>query len=203
MPSRNTDKVYVSDNFYHIYNRGVNKERIFNDEQDYRIFLNLLKRYLDEVQTSDEKGRVYKNLHDGLELVAYCLMPNHFHMLMYLHDTSAITSLMQGMTTAYSMYYNKKYGRVGHLFQGRFKAVMIDNDAYLQHISRYIHLNPVSYKTWPYTSLPYYLGSQSAGWIKPDRIMELFDTTEEYAQFVDDYEDYQDTKDEVELELAY
>lgn len=202
MPSRNIEKIYVHDTFYHIYNRGVNKRRIFIDDQDYAVFLNLLKRYLSETAIKDSKGRTYESLHGKVELVSFCLMPNHFHMLLYLHEPAAITRLLRSVVGSYTVYFNKRHGRVGHLFQDRFKAVEIDNDSYLSHISRYIHLNPVSYKTWDYTSLPYYLGEKYATWVQPDRILELFDNVEQYAEFVDDYVANKEMLDEIKRELA-
>ena len=79
---------------------------------------------------------------------------------------------------------------------------MITNDTYLQHISRYIHLNPKNYKNWHFSSLPYYLEKQTASWVQPHRILELFDDKKEYANFVNDYKDYKETLDEIKHELA-
>ena len=81
MPSRNVYKIYLENSYYHVYNRGVNKRVIFQDNQDYVTFLNLLKRYLLNNQPKDRFGRTYLNLSGRLELLAYCLMPNHFHMI--------------------------------------------------------------------------------------------------------------------------
>lgn len=101
------------------------------------------------------------------------------------------------------MYFNKKYKRVGHLFQDRFKASLIDDDAYLQHITRYIHLNPEGYKTWEWSSLNYYLGKKHADWLKSSRIMALFDNNiAGYEQFIDDYGNYQKSLDTLGFILA-
>lgn len=201
VPGRNINKIYVADNYYHVYNRGVNKELIFRDGEDYSVFLNLFKRYLSKEPVHDDKGREYPWLYDDIELLAYCLMPNHFHALVYPHNSGAITLLFKYLTTTYGMYFNKKYNRVGPVFQSRFRAAMIINDAYLQHISRYIHLNHKDYKNWPFSSLPYYLGEQSAEWIQPQKILELFEENS-YTRFLADYEDYKATLDEVKKELA-
>ena len=80
MPSRNSRKEYVPETMYHVYNRGHNKDKIFLDDNDYAVFLNLLKRYLSKTVVTDEKGRPYEQLRDEVELVAFCLMPNHFHL---------------------------------------------------------------------------------------------------------------------------
>lgn len=202
MPSRNIEKQYVEDSFYHVYNRGVNKRRIFIDDKDYAVFLNLLKRYLSFTPVKDPKGRTYESFYDKVELVCFCLMPNHFHMLLYLREPPAITQLMRSVISSYTVYFNRRHQRVGHLFQDRFKAVRVDNDSYLTHITRYIHLNPVSYKTWDYTSLPYYLNEKSASWIRPDRILELFDDAKDYSDFVDDYIANKEMVDEIKNELA-
>lgn len=201
MSSPNRIKLYAADSFYHIYNRGINKRVIFKDEYDYSVFLNLLKRYLDEAPVKDNKGREYDSLMDRLELLAFCLMPNHFHLLIYQYDPEAMTRLLRGVGTSYSTYFNKRHGRIGPLFHERFKASLIGKDEYLQHISRYIHLNPVDYEKWEFSSLPYYLGRKNAGWVKPERILELFDTGE-YPQFVRDYEAHKRVLDEIKSELA-
>lgn len=201
MPSRNILKHYTPDAYYHIYNRGVNKRRIFLEDYDYKVFLNLLKRYLDIKPHTDNKGREYEHLRGKVELLAYCLMPNHLHLLLYAHDQQSISRLLTGVMTSYSMYFNKKYQRVGPLFQGRFKASGITNDAYLQHISRYIHLNPKAYKKYPYSSYADYVGERQTAWLQSNRILELFNR-DSYEAFVADYEDYKEQLDEVKHSLA-
>lgn len=201
MPSRNRVKTYVPQSYYHIYNRGVNKRKIFLDDQDYRVFLNLLKRYLDEEPAKDNKGREYESLHGRIKLLAYCLMPNHFHLLIYQENAEDMTRLLRGVATSYTKYFNKKHKRIGPLFQDAFKASHIVSDEYLQHISRYIHLNPQGYKSWPYSSLDYYLNRKSAGWVEPDMILGLFGPGE-YERFVADYEDHKRALEEIKTELA-
>lgn len=196
------EKIYLPDTYYHVYNRGVNKRRIFLDDEDYRVFLNLIKRYLSAEPVSDKKHRQYPWLHDDIELLAFCLMPNHFHLLFYQISENAMTALLRGISTAYTGYFNKKYGRVGHLFQDRFKASMITSDAYLHHISRYIHLNPHNYKTWPYSSYPYYTHAKQADWLQPEKILELFPSIPAYVEFVSDNTAYKDSLDEIKSELA-
>lgn len=201
MSSRNVIKDYVEDSFYHVYNRGVNKRKIFLDNDDYAVFLNLLKRYLDSEPVTDNKGREYEWLHKRIELLAFCLMPNHFHLLIYQHDKEAMTRLMRGTITSYTIYFNKKYRRTGPLFQDRFKASLITKDTYLLHISRYIHLNPHDYINWEFSSLLYYAGKKKAGWVNPDRIMEFFEG-DNYFAFIKDYEEQKLMLDELKHELA-
>lgn len=201
MPSRNLEKIYLGESFYHIYNRGVNKRRIFLDDEDFTIFLNLLKRYLNKEPATDKNGREYDWLYKEMELLAFCLMPNHFHLYIFQHTPEAMTRLLRGVGTSYAGYFNKKYKRSGHLFQDRFKASMINTNSYLIHVSRYIHLNPDDYRSYKWSSLPYYLGKKHAEWIKPDRILELFEN-DEYSKFVNDYESQKEILDHLKDELA-
>lgn len=203
MPSRNILKSFAADNYYHIYNRGVAKQVIYHDEEDYTVFLSLLKRYLDIEPHKNRRGAVYEHMRDEVELLAYCLMPNHFHLLFYLKEEQAITRLMRAVCTTYTAYYNKKYSRVGTLFQGRYKASPITSDEYLQHISRYIHLNPKDYLEWPYSSLGAYMGRQQIDWLIPGKIQGLFDGgPTEYRTFLKDYEGHKAALEEIKHELA-
>ena len=129
-------------------------------------------------------------------------MPNHFHALIYQRKSDAITKLFKSVITTYGMYFNKKYKRSGPLLQSRFKASLINRDDYLMHISRYIHLNPKNYKSWKFSSLPFYLGEKRAEWLKPQTILELFDNQADYRNFIEDYEDHKHLLDEIRLELA-
>lgn len=192
MPKRNAVKVYGSDEYYHIYNRGVAKEDIFRESSDYDYFLTLLKRYLSSKTATDTIGRTMANYKDLVELTAYCLMPNHFHLLCYLKEPSGIVKLMRSVMTAYTMYFNKKYNRSGGLYEGVFLASRITNEAYLWHITRYIHLNPmdlkVSYSSYPYSSLQYFIGDTQVSWLSTQRLVETDKDKAEYIEFVADYE---------------
>jgi len=135
--------------FYHIYNRGNSKQKIFHDKEDHERFVSLLflaagKNNFDYFNLS--RGGVWRDFERGsvyVDIGVYCLMPNHFHILITQPDNGSISKFMQKLTTAYAMYYNKKYERNGSLFQGKFKAEHIDNDRYLKYLFSYIHLNPV------------------------------------------------------------
>jgi len=201
MPSRNRVKQWAPEQVYHLYNRGNNKQRIFLDNEDYVVFLNLLKRHLSKKQTVDKLGRPYRNWYGDIELLAFCLMPNHYHLLVYQHTDTSITKFISSITTSYVGYFNKKHGREGRLFQDTFKASPIDEDDYWQHISRYIHLNPKNWQHWEWSSLPYFLGKKQADWVKPDRILADFEN-QEYMQFVSDYEGQKALLDELKHILA-
>jgi putative transposase len=203
MSSKNRIKQYASDSYYHVYNRGVNKKVIFNTPKDYAVFLNILKRHLGSEVQKDSSGRPYDKFGDSIELLAFCLMPNHFHMYVYQsEDDRAIELFMRKVITAYVMYYNRKHNRIGPLFQDRYKASLIDNEAYFQHISRYIHRNPMNYRDYEWSSLPYYLGNRQADWVKPAKIMGLFENPYDYSIFLDDIDDVFDSEDIVKVYLA-
>ena len=194
MPSRNIVREFAESQYYHVYNRGVEKRLIFLDDHDYIVFLGLLKRYLGLPDKSKKKlpRQANRHAHDSVRnevsLLAYCLMPNHFHLLLYQTTSDGVHKLMRRVATSYVMYFNARYNRVGSLFQGPYKASLITKDGYLQHISRYIHLNPSDYKNWPYSSYPYYASQKNTpSWLQQAMVLELFDNRDQYLAFVDDY----------------
>jgi putative transposase len=174
---------------------------IFKDDMDYTVFLNLLKRHLGKTIIKDKNGRDYPNYHQHLQLLAYCLMPTHFHLFVYQRDRNGITMLLRSVCVAYTMYFNRKYTRVGPLFQSRFKASMIDSDEYLAHITRYIHLNPSDYTNWPYSSLRYYVGNKHTEWLDPAPILELFGG-DDYDTYLKQYEHQKVLLDEIKSQIA-
>lgn len=204
VPGRNIIKTYDENGYYHIYNRGVEKQNIFLDEQDYRVFLSYLKHYLSPVDEFEKisPSRKLKNYFEEIDLLCYCLMPNHYHMLIRQHVSTAITSFIHSISTKYAMYFNKKYRRRGHLFQGIYRAVMIESEPQLIHVSRYIHrnpdptgFNPVGLAEYRYSSLSNYLGKIYQSWIKNEDIMNLFsikDIKNSYQSFVFESADLSD-----------
>lgn len=166
---------------------------IFEDDEDYRVFLNLLKRYLSIEVAKDNKNREYPNYSDDIDLVAYCLMPNHFHMLLYVkEDEKAIQRVMQSLITAYVMYFNKKRDRVGRLFGKQYRALPITEEAQLWHITRYIHLNAIDlgldYRKYKYSSISYYLNTKSSDWVRPNEILQMFkEAKQDYVEFLEEY----------------
>ena len=202
MPRRNVLKVDVPDSYYHVYARGNNKLKIFRDKQDYSVLLSLLKRYLSAEQQKAPDGYMYPSLSGKIELLCFCLMPNHFHLLLYQKDEKTMETLMRGVMTSYSLYFNKRYKRTGTLFESRYKASLISQQSYLEHITRYIHLNPTGWQKYPYSSLPYYLGKQKADWILPKFILDILGTKEKYIEFLKDCEDNKHMLDKIKHELA-
>lgn len=136
--------------FYHIYNRGTEKRNVFASRADWNRFLALL--YLaNQNEPADLKlqGSTLLEITEQrtgaplVEIVAYCLMPNHFHLLLREIEEGGISKFMQKLTTGYTVYFNKKNDRSGSLFQGRFKATHVVDDRYLHYLISYIHLNPM------------------------------------------------------------
>ncbi len=150
--------VFSIDEFYHLYNRGVDKRVIFLDTHDYERFLKLL--YL----CNSNESVVMKEVEDLsfaeilnlkreqaiVDVGCFCLMPNHFHLLVREKKENGISVFIKKILTAYSMYFNKKYDRTGNLFEGPFRATHVDNDSYLKYLFAYIHLNPIKIinKNW-------------------------------------------------------
>ena len=201
MPSRNILKLDTPNSYYHVYFRGVNRQPIFVDDEDRRVLLNLFKRYLSGQKILSKQGVVYTDLSKDVELCCYCLMTNHVHMLLYQHKVGGMSSLMRSIMTSYSRYFNVKYKRSGPLFESRYKASSVLTQSYLIHISRYIHLNPKDWQSHPYSSIKQYLGQPSPDWLKPLRILDLFEG-DDYRQFVSDYEDHKAMLDEIKYDLA-
>jgi len=202
VPGRNIVKQYAADQYYHVYSRGVAKQIIFNDDQDYVYFLSILKRYLSREPANSPRHGIYPHYGKRISLLAYCLMPNHMHLLVYQEDERAIVEFMRALMTTYSLFFNKKYKRVGPVFQSRYRASRITQQDYLEHISRYIHLNPLEWEDYDYSSLKYYLNDASAEWLTPTKILELFPSPLQYLEFLKDYEGHKLMLDEIHWELA-
>lgn len=134
--------------YYHIYNRGVEKRDIFMSPEDHTRFHKMLfvANGTKPVVFKTIQGRPLDIIETGEKIVAigaYCLMPNHFHLLVKEIVEGGISIFMEKLSTGYSMYFNKKHDRTGALFQGKFKAEHVDSDEYLKYLFAYIHLNPV------------------------------------------------------------
>ena len=150
MPYR--EPIFFEGGFYHVYSRGSEKRKIFLDRADRERFLKRFKEY--------------KSKH-AVSVICYCLMPNHYHLLLQQTSKEPISKFISRLNLAYAMYFNKRYDRVGPLFQGRFKAKNIDNDEYLVHLSRYIHLNPrglikgIDVENYQWSSLKNYISGDN------------------------------------------
>ena len=204
MPAKNKTKTFEPNSFYHLYNRGYNRQEIFLDKQDYATFLYLLKRYLDpnfREKRKTPQGEVYWNrpntVSHQLKLIAYCLMPNHFHLLVFQKNPRGITKLMRRIASNYATYFNKKYQKEGSPFQGTYRAVKVTSEEQLLHLSRYIHLNPESLwcrslADYPYSSYSFYIKRRSCPrWLFPEEILAYFNAKTKnkssYFHFVESF----------------
>ena len=179
MPAKNSVKHFIEGHYYHVYNRGVDKKVIFREESDYLTFLHFLKVYLDPsyiITYKDSFGHLIDekkphHSYDKASLNCYCLMPNHFHLIIKLIGKIGMTDLMRKISVNYVSYYNKKYDRTGSLFGGIYKATTIENREAFNNVSRYIHLNPLeisrsnSIFEYPYSSLKHLVNHNVPKWL--------------------------------------
>ena len=138
----------VTDNIYHIFNRGVEKRHIFMDEHDYLRFVNNLAIFNNTRPVLNAKYRVKEiekldSRKPFVDVLAFCLMPNHYHLLLKQKEGNGISKFMNKIGVGYANYFNLKYKRVGSLFQGTFKAVLVEKESQFLYIPYYIHLNPL------------------------------------------------------------
>lgn len=201
MPSKYVNRQFQNGGIYHVYNRGVEKRAIFIDDYDRNIFLYYLFIYLAPLEQilfkyPELNLRIAsKNLNKELSLISYCLMPNHFHLLLKSNTATAIPKLLKQLTNAYVQYFNQKYHRVGGLMQGCYKAVQIENDEQLIHIVRYIHLNPVvaeldTIEHYPWSSHKVFIDPARTTYLAKDIALNYFKSVNKYQEFVSDQINY-------------
>jgi len=166
------------DHIYHLYNRGVDKSKIFFRKSDWEYFILKMHHYFKPEYVS---------------VLAYCLMPNHYHLLVDIHTEQFISKVIHPFFSSYVISVNKYQNRVGPLFQGPFKAKEIDSDESLLHLSRYIHLNPVEAglvshpNEWNYSSYLAYSGKKDEPFINSDLILSMMNGFTNYEKFVLEY----------------
>lgn len=185
MPAKVLRRTSQEGTYCHIYNKGVGKENIFKDGSDYDVFLGYLSEYLSVLGNPEDKkkefvikGRTFKgkphqpkNYFDKVELVAYSLMPDHFHLLLFQKSQGSIESFLRSLCTRYSIYFNKKYVRKGMLFEGPYKSVNISGISEIALLSGYIH-NDHNFSS----SLPEYLKARETAWVKPSAVLSYFES---------------------------
>ena len=193
--------------YYHLFNRAVNKQVIFHDVRDYARFLFLILYFQSEIKFP-QIGRIVKEFvksrafdtgdeqeiskNRTVELVAFCIMPNHFHLIVKELEEGGIADYMQRVLTAYSKYYNVKYEKSGHVFQGPYRVVHIENDRQMLYLSAYVHRNPRELKGWlsregsyPWSSYTDFV--ERNRWSKllmPDIILGSFKGPEKYKKYL-------------------
>jgi len=212
MPGRNIP--LVTDQIYHVVNRGVASTPVFLNKKDYlraqetilyyqnqspslsySHFLRLpIKQKSEILEILNEKGEFL------VDIIALCLMPNHIHLLLKQNQERGISIFMSNLTNSYTRYFNKRNERIGPLFQGKFKAVRIESDEQLLHVSRYIHLNPFTsfivktlkdLEVYPYSSLPEYLRYSKTNFFQKEIVLGQFKSRSSYKMFIFNQAEYQ------------
>ncbi len=211
---------FANEEHYHIFNRGVDKRNVFLDVKDYQRFLLSMKLLNDEEDGLMIRWRDYKQSNLGakvddflklgfrksdplIEIVAYCLNPNHYHFILKQVKEKGVEKFMHKVGISHSKYFNKKNKRSGSLFQGKFKAAHIDSNEYLLYLSAYVNENNFIHGYnkrggWPYSSLPDYLGERNSKLINKDIILDQFDSIDQYKEFLKDSALYMKEKKELE-----
>lgn len=216
--------VFSTGEYYHIYNRGTDKREIFLTSHDYNRFKALLyvcnSANPVNINLHLNKGRSFFELFEIdrretlVDIIAYCLMPNHFHLLIREKNDGGIARFLKKLSTGYSMYFNGKNERTGALFEGRFKAKYINSDEYLKYLIAYIHLNPVKIieprwkeegihdrkvaqeylMTYEWSSYPEYQGisRRESNIINRESGPEYFATVKDFDDYVSDWLSFSD-----------
>lgn len=217
MPSRITP--LISGHYYHIYNRGVNKRHIFLNKRDYIRATNLIRfyNYIDYpirfskflLLAKDERKEIWDRLKPSktyTDILAYCLMPNHFHMLLKQNEENGISKFIANFQNSYTKYFNIKNDRIGPLFQGQFKAKKIDSEDQLIHVARYIHLNPFSSAIvknidklliYEWSSFPEYLNHSKYELCNKNLLLTYFNNSISFKKFILDNSEYQKRLEEI------
>lgn len=201
MPGRITP--LVTGEYYHIFNRGNDKRNIFTQPRDYRRFLQTFYYYkftgpkpsFSKFAKSDLNSFKPDSAKKLIDILCYCLMPNHFHFLIKQLQDNGVSIFLSQISNSYTKYFNTKYTRVGALLQGAFKAVRIETEAQLIHVSRYIHLNPVvsglvkKPEEYKWSSYLEYI-TQNPFFCSINEVMSLFSSPQKYQEFVEAWIDY-------------
>lgn len=204
----------VSNEVYHVINRGISLQLIFSNKKTYQRAIQTILYYQNKelplkysrfLSLANKKRlEILEKLRHQkdflVEIIAFCLMPNHFHLLLRQVIDGGISKFLGNLSNSYTRYFNTKYKRKGPLFEGKFKAIRIENEDQLLHVSRYIHLNPnTSYITrtlnelenYPYSSFPEYIGKSKTKFCTKEVILCNFKNISSYKKFVFDQSDYQ------------
>ncbi|MEZ4517080.1 MAG: transposase [Chloroflexota bacterium] len=184
---------YVPGSFYHFYNRGAHRESIFREPDNYLFVIKRIKQVAQEAQ---------------LTVIAYCLLPNHYHFLVRQDSDHRAGLLPQRVFNSYSKAYNKRYDHSGTLFESNYHVKLIAHPAHLYHLCRYIHANPVRHglvrtvEEWPYSNYLEWVGERDGTLIDPAFVQEMFGSAEEYRTFVYEYLLTRQHPDEIQSYMA-
>lgn len=199
MPAKNIIRTAEKVIYSHVYNKGIDKRVIFNSDEDYQVFIGYLKDYLTPPDDSESAKKIFtvhgrtfrgvphrpKNYFNKIELVAYSLRPDHFHLILHQNTKNSIERFIRSLCTRYSMYFNKKYKRSGALFDGPYKSVQLNDMTSLLYLSHYMHHGCL------YSSYPEYLGQRQTSWVKPEVVLAFFEKAEnDFLKGVNGYNDF-------------
>jgi len=167
---------HLAGHYYHVYNRGCNRERIFTETDNYLYLLKLIKRNLPGA---------------SVHMTAYCLMPNHYHFLMRCDADRGVGLFIQRLFNGYSQAFNRRNNRSGTLFEGRSKSIMVTDERYVMRLCGYIHLNPVvaglvsAPEKWPYSNYQEWIAERAGSLIDREFISMYFHGPDEYKAFIE------------------
>ena len=173
MPARKT--AFVRGGYYHFYNRGAGRQSIFQSDENYRFLLRLMRKAMPDLKVS---------------VIAYCLLPNHYHWLIRQVGELPAGLLPQRVFNRYSKAFNNQQGRSGTLFEGRYKVIAVESDEYLRHLCRYIHLNPVRHgfaqdpAAWPYSNYLEWVNGRAGKLVDREFIVAHFRDARVYEEYV-------------------
>jgi putative transposase len=197
LPSRKRE--FHSGHFYHVYNRGNEGKEIFFERENYIFFLKRMSTYFTKNQIIP---------------ICYCLMPNHFHLLVLQNSHIPISIPMSSLSTSYAKAVNKRYNRIGHLFQERYQCKLIDKTEYLLYLTRYIHLNPVRSnlvekpENWEFSSYLDFIERRNGKLSNPELVFDMFygneidfSDTSELARLRKDYQDFVYSDEEIKNKI--
>ena len=218
MPGRKTP--LISGQYYHVFNRGIDRRPTFTNKREYSRASQALFYYhfaspqlklanylkLSGKRRKDIIERQKNNNDTLVSIIAYCFMPNHFHFLLRQNLDKGISDFISRFLNSYTRYFNTRHERVGPIFLNKFKAVRVQTDEQLLHLTRYIHLNPYSSHIiedkkdilkYKYSSLREYLGFEKFEICQKKEILSFWDDKKSYEKFIMDQADYQRRLDEI------
>lgn len=203
---------------YHIFNRGIERRTIFTNKREFDRAKDLIKFYKHKdipiryskvmQQPEDLRKKILEGVFRGeclVDILAYCLMPNHFHFLLKQNSGNGLATFISNFSNAYTKYFNTKHQRSGPLLEGIFKAVLVESDEQFIHLSRYIHLNPVTssiieekyLESYEWSSYPEYLSINDENLVETRLVLNMFKSIKDYQEFVVDHIEYAKTLDSI------
>lgn len=207
----NRKVVFRNGEIYHVFNRGIDRRSIFTNKREFERAKQLIKfyrhkelpiRYSQVLQQPEVlRKKLFESVYKSerlIDILSYCLMPNHFHFLVKQTKDNGVSKFASNFTNSYTKYFNTKSQRTGPIFEGVFKAVYVETDQQLIHLSRYIHLNPVSssiiaedmLNNYPWSSYSEYLSLSDDGIAEKELILGFFKSAGDYQNFVENQMGY-------------